>query len=93
MNNTVDKEILSKRFRELFQFIDRIIRTAPDAVTGQRIDSLAKAVVLYHYVRSIKLLQGVYTLCESGNGIEAAILLRSLVGQENLFVSWLKMLD
>ncbi len=76
MDNTVAKEIVSKRFSELFQFIDRSIRTAPDDVTGQRIDSLAKAVVLYHYVRSIKLLQGIYTLCESGNGIEAAILFK-----------------
>lgn len=92
MDNTVAKEILSKRFSELFQFIDRIIRNAPDAVTGQRIDSLAKAVVLYHYVRSIKLLQGIYTLCESGNGIEAAILLRSLV---NLYINleWLTQKD
>ncbi|MFQ5787404.1 MAG: DUF5677 domain-containing protein [Thermodesulfobacteriota bacterium] len=92
MDNTIIQEILFKKLSDLFQFIDRIIRTAPDAVTGQRVDSLIKAVVLYHYVRSIKLLQGIYTLCESGNGIEATILLRSLL---NLYINlkWLTQED
>ena len=92
MDTTVAKEILYKRFGELFQFIERTLDTASDAVTGQRIDSLEKAVVLYHYVRSLRLLRGIYTLCESGNGTEAAILLRSLV---NLYINlkWLTQED
>lgn len=55
---------------------------------AQKVDSLKRAVVLYHHTRAINLLRCIAILCEKGNGIEATILLRSLL---NLIINlkWL----
>jgi len=73
-----NNEIVDK-YKEIFDLADRIIDKGISLLVGKEVDSTLKEVMLYHFVRSVKLLKSIKILCGAGYATEANVLLRSML--------------
>ncbi|MEE4606021.1 MAG: DUF5677 domain-containing protein [Desulfobacteraceae bacterium] len=77
-------QIISEKYKDIFNLSNEMIGSAPAVVVGQNANTLPKQIALFHYARSIYLLDAIARLCIEGFANEAMIILRSFL---NLFIN------
>jgi hypothetical protein len=84
----MDIPTLYKKYEDLFDFAIDAVEKSLEIVIGQNLDTLEKAVTLFHYIRASYLLEAINKLCVEGLATEAMVILRSLL---NLYINikWL----
>jgi len=79
---------LRQTYQELFSFTEKTIKKSRQFLVGEKGDSIAKRVTLFHFARAAYLLEAIFRLCREGFATEAMVILRSLL---NLLINikWL----